>query len=242
MPVPLSLIFVAVGAQSVAATPAAPPAPTRHWSRLFISPMGEPFRADRGGDALAMWFAQADRNHDGFLSVDEMQLDAERFFTQLDTNHDGEIDPDEMTHYESVIAPEISSGPRFEMAGMGAAGRQRGDGGAGGGGHRGGGHHRESSGGGGGFGSRGGDETHQGAARFGLLDLPEPVASADADFNRGVSLAEFRQAAVHRFAALDLDHQGRLTLAALELIRPAPEPQEHKPDSADSGSSVEPQP
>ena len=63
---------------------------------------------------------------------------------------------------------------------------------------------------------------HQGAARFSLLDLPEPVISADENFNRGVSLSEFRSAASHRFVALDLDHKGRLTLAGLENIRPAP--------------------
>jgi hypothetical protein len=37
-----------------------------------------------------------------------------------------------------------------------------------------------------------------------------------------VSLSEFRQAASQRFLALDIDRKGYLTLAALELIRPAP--------------------
>ena len=69
---------------------------------------------------------------------------------------------------------------------------------------------------------RNGDDKHQGAGRFGLLDLPEPVVSADANFNRGVSLAEFRSAAVQRFMALDLDHHGYLTLAGLATIQPAP--------------------
>jgi hypothetical protein len=55
-----------------------------------------------------------------------------------------------------------------------------------------------------------------------LLDLPEPVVSADGDFNRGISLTEFRQAAQQRFLALDLDHHGYLTLAGLDTIRPAP--------------------
>jgi hypothetical protein len=57
---------------------------------------------------------------------------------------------------------------------------------------------------------------------LGLLQLSEPVSSADSNFNRGVSLQEFRVAAQRRFAALDLDHQGRLTLAALEGIKPPP--------------------
>ena len=59
--------------------------------------MGEPFRpASRDGNGLAEWFAQADRNHDGQLTLDEMQADADRFFALLDVNHDGEIDPDEI--------------------------------------------------------------------------------------------------------------------------------------------------
>jgi Ca2+-binding EF-hand superfamily protein len=188
---------------------------------MFISPMGEPFRAERGTDALATWFAAADRNHDGYLTVDEMQADAERFFALLDTNHDGEIDPDEITHYEEVVAPEISSGPHFDMAAVGT-------------GEEGGGGHRH----GGGYRAPRQNETHQGAARFGLLDLPEPVASADADFNRGVSLNEFRQAASQRFVALDLDHKGRLMLSQLENIRPAPaaEPKKVDPTADDFGA------
>jgi hypothetical protein len=47
-------------------------------------------------------------------------------------------------------------------------------------------------------------------------------ASADADFNRGVSRAEFQAAAGQRFLALDMDHKGYLTLPILETIRPAP--------------------
>ena len=156
--------------------------------------MGEPFRPTaRDDDTLADWFRQADRNHDGQLTLDEMQQDAERFFAVLDANHDGEIDPDEISRYEEVIAPEIQIGTRM---GMGATER---------------------------------DDEHLGAARFGLLDLPEPVVSADYNFNRGVSLAEFRQAAAQRFVALDIEHQGRLTLAGLETIRPAPPATSQKP-------------
>jgi hypothetical protein len=60
-----------------------------------------------------------------------------------------------------------------------------------------------------------GSEGMQGASRFGMLDLPEPVASADTDFNRGVSEAEFLRAATARFRVLDFDHHGQLTLAGL---------------------------
>ena len=203
--------FLLFAATTAAQVPAAPPPPTRHWGRLFISPMGEPFHGNRGEDALAAWFTQADANHDGYLTVEETQADAERFFGRLDVNHDGEIDPDEITSYENMVAMEMSRG-RLEAVTTPAiaTGAPGGDTGGFRGGHRG----AEN------FDRPG--AVHQGAARFGLLDLPEPVISADENFNRGVSLSEFRSAASHRFVALDLDHKGRLTLAGLENIRPAP--------------------
>jgi Ca2+-binding EF-hand superfamily protein len=199
--------------------------------------MGEPFRAhDRSGDSLADWFNQADTDHDGYLTLAEMTKDAERFFAVLDVNHDGEIDPDEINHYEEVIAPEIRSGPNYamELASGNDEGQQGERGGYGGGGHRGGGGGHRGGGGHGGFRARGGDDAHQGAGRYGLLDLPEPVVSADTDFNRGVSLNEFRQAAIQRFVALDIDHHGRLSLAELESIRPAPPPEPNRQTSPDA--------
>jgi Ca2+-binding EF-hand superfamily protein len=195
--------------------------------------MGEPFRArSKDDDTLADWFEQADKNHDGRLTIEEMQQDAERFFAVLDVNHDGEIDPDEITRYENVVAPEVRTSQHFAL-GSTDGGTEEGGGGQRGG--RGGGHHR---GGGSGQGGRTPgffrvEDTHQGAGRYGLLDLPEPVVSADTDFDRGVSLAEFRQAAVQRFLALDLDHQGYLTLAGLEMIRPAPPPAPNAPSKKD---------
>jgi hypothetical protein len=186
--------------------------------------MGEPFRPrGRDDDTLADWFHQADRDHDGRLTLDEMQQDAARFFALLDVNHDGEIDPDEITHYENAVAPEISGSPYLELAGTEGGGQPEGGDRRGGGGGR---HHGGRTR----FRSNGG-ESDRGAARFGLLDLPEPVASADADFNRGVSPREFRDAAGQRFLALDLDHHGYLTLAGLEMIRPAPPPEPNKPET-----------
>lgn len=204
---PLPVLILALAAAQAPAT-----AGSSRFSRLFISPMGEPFHADRGGDALADWFRQADRNHDGQVTADEMQLDADRFFAALDTNHDGEIDPDETTRYETVIAPDGSAGFPMGAGGPGAGGPR---------------HHRRGGWGGGGW-----DVGSQGRARFGLLDLPEPVVAADADFNRGVSRDEFRRAAVRRFQALDVNHQGRLTLAVLESLRPAAPPRQKRDPNA----------
>ncbi len=200
---------------------------------MFISPMGEPFRpVSRDESGLADWFKVADRNHDGKLTLDEMQADADRFFALLDVNHDGEIDPDEITRYETVIAPEISSGgPRIEMAGLDSALPEGGEGRRGGWGHGGGGGGDGHHPGGGSHKSyfrESGSDQHQGAGRFGLLDLPEPVTAADSNFNRGVSREEFREAAGQRFLALDLDHHGYLMLSGLETIRPAPPAQPNR--------------
>jgi hypothetical protein len=182
---------------------------TGHAWAPFISPMGEPFRARSATqDTLADWFNQADRNRDGTLTVSEMVADAERFFATLDTDHNGEIEPEELANYEYEIAPDIQVMSKTRR-GPGAAvsqpkpskpHRRRDDG-------------IEDAA----LALNGG---LQGGARYGLLNIPEPVAAADTDFDRGISLAEFREAAVARFALLDSVHSGRLTLAGLEALRP----------------------
>ena len=73
--------------------------------RLFISPSGEPFRQ---ADGAAAWFAQADVDHDGAITLAEFRADAQRVFRIFDQNSDGVIDGFETEHYENEIAPEIS--------------------------------------------------------------------------------------------------------------------------------------
>ena len=169
----------------------------------FLSPMGEPFRrSPEGKDGAAVWFAQADSDHDGALSPDEMQKDAGRFFAALDLNHDGEIDPAELVNYETVVAP-----PMVRMAGgmkpvrSDAEGRRVAD---------------MHQGSGGGF-----PEDDGNHPRTGLQGVPEPVAMADTNLNRGVSVQEFAAAAGRRFLALDSSHDGKLTP---EELRNAPPP------------------
>jgi Ca2+-binding EF-hand superfamily protein len=222
---------VLTGLLALSPTTTAATAPHRHAGRPFISPMGEPFPVrGQNDDTLVDWFQQADSNHDGSLTSAEMQLDADRFFALLDTSHDGEIDPDEITHYEQVIAPQgVGFSARLTNDGGDAPSMDGGRGGHGrGGGHRGGGGH-----GGGGHGGWGGGGNYanqlQGRARFGLLDLPEPVAAADTDLSRGISREEFDKAAQLRFQALDVNRQGRLTLDVLETLRP-PSPIRPKKD------------
>ena len=208
---PLLLSLATASGQATAAQ--APELPHR-FNRVFISPMGEPFRPKGPqDDTLEDWFNQADLNHDGQLTIEEMQKDAERFFALLDVNHDGEIDPDEITHYETAVAPEISTA----HLGLAASGDEVGERG---------GRRRHGRG----WSDDGADDAHQGGARYGLLDLPEPVVSADTNFNRGVSLAEFKQAATQRFVALDVDHQGKLSLAVLETLKPPPPATGNKPE------------
>jgi hypothetical protein len=178
--------------------------------------MGEPFRPrSAADDTLADWFRQADRNHDGVIDAGEMRADAERFFATLDTNHDAQIDPDELTQYEWEIAPDVQVNSRTKRA-PGQPGpaavktsfddqpnaKQRRE------------RSREAEA------ALGIGGALQGAARYALLNIPEPVAAADTDFNRAITLDEFRQAALTRFELLDSGHIGHLTLVQLEALRP----------------------
>ena len=92
MPFPALLLSIALVSQ-------APPIPApqqQRFERIFISPMGEPFRASQPvDDPLVDWFKQADSNHDGSLSLLEFANDGARFFRALDTDHDGQIGFDE---------------------------------------------------------------------------------------------------------------------------------------------------
>ena len=155
----------------------------------FISPMGEPFRAGSAhDDPFARWFRQADTNSDGRLTTEEMRADGLRFFQTIDGNRDGEVDPEELALYESEIAPEVQVNtnwkPSRQAPAEAKAAKQ-------GGARRG--SHMDNY--------IDGYQPHglQGAARYGLINLPQPVAGADADFNRGISLDEFQRAATQRF-------------------------------------------
>jgi Ca2+-binding EF-hand superfamily protein len=217
----------------------------------FISPMGEPIRARRPNeDTLARWFSQVDRNHDGFITPDELEADAVRYFTEvLDTNHDGQIDPDELVHYEWTVAPEIQVNSRLRRArapgekpAKAESDRDSDDSWPSDDGEM----RRERHGGDEGEMRRGKhgrsddpmDHGPQGAARYALLNIPEPVAAADADFNRAITLAEFKDAALERFQLLDRNHQGKVTLAELEAMLPKLPPPgtkiKHKPDEPDT--------
>ena len=183
--------------------------------RFFVSPMGEPFYGRKPGeDGLIPWFEQADKNHDGYLTSDEMVSDADRFFSVLDRQHDGEIDPDDMTYYEGVIAPQLRAQSIVTSTTLPGGDTQE----------------------------KVDDETASG--RFGLLAIPQPVASADRNFDRGVSPDEFRAAAKRRFQLLDTEGTGKLSLAQLQARRRSSADQARRavtkvPSPADNPTSAE---
>jgi hypothetical protein len=181
----------------------------RRGGQLFISPSGEPFRARPGEPyPVVVWFARANKAHDGKLTRAEFVADAEAFFAKVDTDHSGVIDGFENQDYEQKIVPEIL--PQVGRlnavdAGYGpdapGVGREAGT-------------PRKHGGGGGGSPSRHG-ATYEGAAPYSLINEPQPIMGADADFDQRITLAEFRKAANERFDLLDKKHRGYLTLAEL---------------------------
>ncbi|PZU09219.1 EF-hand domain-containing protein [Sphingomonas sp.] len=157
---------------------------------VFLSPMGEPFRGTAGQPyPAAAWFAGADSDHDGAVSRGEFVRDAERFFRTIDLDHDGRITPEEVIAYERDVAPEIALYSRsrdyLEVPTHGKPkAGQSNYGGA------------------------------MGAGRYAWLNVPEPVVSADTDFNRVIDEEEFRQAASRRFDTL-AGGEGKLLPAAM---------------------------
>jgi hypothetical protein len=55
----------------------------------------------------------------------------------------------------------------------------------------------------------------EGAARFSLINEPEPVANADENLDSHITLVEWRHATARRFAVLDKQKTGRLSLDQL---------------------------
>jgi hypothetical protein len=163
--------------------------------RLFVSPMGEPFVGDKTNPPALTWYTNADADKDGRLSIYEFQDDAQRFFKTLDTDKSGEIDPQENERYELLIQQAISDSNGGLSKGLftsNAPPEPLDDG------------PRSTV-----YVRRGG------ASRYNWLGIPQPVMSADTNFNRGVTAAEFDRAAVTRFRLLDRD--GDMILDKAEL-------------------------
>lgn len=188
------LVLFAVGATSASAAPKqpkipkdAPFCPAPGAKLVFIAPSGEPFRAAQGEVyPVAVWFMRADADHDGRMALAEFLADADRFFSRLDADKDGQLIPEELTAYERDIAPEIAIyQQRPDRPAKRSSKPDTRYGGA------------------------------MGAGRYGLLNIPHPVASADADYNRGIDRTEYAAAAKRWFAQLDTARAGALILANL---------------------------
>jgi hypothetical protein len=199
-------MLIAAAAAGLAASASAQDLRLPDQTYLFISPCGEPFTAGKGEPyPVVKWFNGADANHDGKLDIDEMRNDAGRFFKVLDRDGDGMIDGQEISFYELRIVPEILGQTGALSTGVVKVSLQT-----------------------------PGDispvspeapgsnpiyhdqlDTNQGAVAFSLFREPEPVRSADRNFDYKVSLKEFLAHSDRHFHALDADNKGYLTLAEL---------------------------
>jgi Ca2+-binding EF-hand superfamily protein len=171
-------------------------------SNVYLSLMGEPFRRNAAGeDPFEQWFKLADTDGDGTISRLEFRADAQAFFTELDTNDDKVIDVDEMAAYEQLApsrtraaggaAPEISSArPTPKSSTPTQKGEvavvATGD-------------------------APSATRIHPGGGPVDYADLPQPVAMADLNLDRRVTLDEFMKTASKRFANYDVDKDQRLS-------------------------------
>jgi len=172
---------------------------------VYVSLMGEPFRINEAReDPLDQWLKLADQDGDGRISRLELRADAETFFAALDTSGDKVIDADEMKEYERLVpgrtrvaaggaqAQPVATDP---VKGPGAKEREAG--------------HvpivadasaptisRVPKGGG---------------MSIVAANTPQPVAMADLNIDRRVTLEEFTKTAAKRFTNYDADQDGQLT-------------------------------
>jgi hypothetical protein len=156
---------------------------------LFISPCGEPFFAPLSKPyPIVDWFKRVDTNGDGKIDRAEFLADAEQFFKKLDRNGDGVLSSDEVYIYEHFIVPEILGS---ELEAAPAEPIQNPDGTT----------------------TRPPPQlTNEGAASFGLFNDPEPVMSADRNFDQHITHKEFIDQANRHFDRLDSKGQGYFTL------------------------------
>lgn len=169
---------------------------------VYMSLMGEPFWTNAAGEhPFDQWVKMADQDGDGAVSSVEFRSDADAFFASLDTSGDKVIDGDEMAAYEQ-LAPG-----RTRAAGGGAklpssartkptssAPVEQGQ------------VALVTSGN-----VPSATRIHPGGGRINFAEVPQPVAMADRNLDRRVTLDEFRKTADRRFANYDVDKDGRLT-------------------------------
>jgi hypothetical protein len=200
------------------------------FTQLFISPCGEPYRG-RPGEPYpsALWFKQADLNHDGVVDKAEFRADHAGFFDALDADENGILDGREVGFYETRVVPDVlnpdqlslSGAPKSlarhegaqlflaQLSGPGPLSTPEG-------GHPGDPDTLGPKGPPPSLGARRPEKKIlQGAAPYGLLAEAEPITAADTNLDGRITKAEFLAAADRRFALLDKRHDGKLTLDEL---------------------------
>lgn len=186
----------------IAAVSCLPAQPASAKNSVYMSLMGEPFRTNAAGeDPFDQWFKLADRDGDGSISRIELQQDAQAFFASLDLNGDKLIDADEMVLYErespariraagGEVAPLSSRRPtatssapvaRSEVALVTSGNIPS------------------------------ATRVHPGGGRADVSAAPQPVAMADVNLDRRVTMDEFNRAAGRRFTNYDVDQDGKLS-------------------------------
>lgn len=185
----------------VAASVCLAAAPAMAKNSVYMSLMGEPFRTTTGGDPFDLWQELADQDGDGAISRLEFLNDAEAFFANLDTNDDKVIDADEMAEYEQMApgrtraagggAQDVSSSrPKPKSSTSVEEGQVA----------------IVSSGN-----IPSATRIHPGGGRINFSEVLQPVAMADLNLDRRVTLDEFTRTANRRFSNYDVDQDARLT-------------------------------
>jgi len=164
---------------------------------VFFSPSGEVFKSPLSeAYPTATWFAAADTDQDGSLTREEFMADALRFFALVDVDANKVISSPENSRYEQELAPEILG---FSPLVKQPSARRR---------------------------DTDGDratepwtQTYQarvqGAAQFSLINEPQPIRAADRNFDFRITEDEWIRTTTSRFALLDRDKDGKLTLEEL---------------------------
>jgi hypothetical protein len=209
------------------------------FTQLFVSPAGEPYRGKAGDPyPVALWFKQADLDHDGVITREEFRADHKGFFEALDYDDAGVLDGPKIAFYETKVLPDLfgmgrvsqQARPGARMAGVELADDVLGRDGArlirvqagsiagmlGGPANQNGQAVQGAQGPMSGLNAqRKAPRELIGAAAYGLLAEAEPIRAADTNLDGLVTKAEFLAAADRRFNLLDKRHDGKLTLDEL---------------------------